>query len=279
MMRKTILAVLVGLLLASVATAQPSAWRFRWQKGQSLTYRVEQTTSVAEEVGETNTTTRSKLNLTKRWLVADVDAGGVATLQLSLDALRLENTLTSGESLLFDSADLAKSTPQLREQMQRYVGATLAVLRIDSHGRVVEVKESKFGPASRYQSELPFALALPDRAPEPGQTWERAYQIVLDPPNGAGEKYDAVQKYTCMKNATGAATITVLTTLKSKPESKLDEVPLLQFQPRGEIVFDTQTGMLRSAKLAVDREVVGHQGKGSRYRFQSSYAEELVPAR
>jgi hypothetical protein len=180
--------------------------------------------------------------------------------------------------MLFDSADPEKSFPELREQMQRYVGQPLAVLRVDVYGRVVEVKASNHGPASRYQNELPFAIALPGQVPQPGQGWERPYQIVLDPPQGAGEKFDAVQSYTCIRHGEGTAVIAVSTALKKKPEAPAEEMPLLQLMPQGEVVFDTQAGMLRSAKLNIDREITGHQGEGSRYRFQSSYVEEYVPA-
>jgi hypothetical protein len=161
--------------------------------------------------------------------------------------------------------------------MERYVGPPLAVLRIDGRGQVLEVKESKFGPTSRYQNELPFALILPELGPTAGQTWERAYQITLDPPQGAGDKYDAVQRYTCTKSGEGTATITFSTALKALPESVADQVPLLQYQPQGEVVFGTQTGILQSARLHIDRELTGHQGEGSKYRFQSTYTEELVP--
>jgi hypothetical protein len=277
MVRTGILAVLTAGLLAATATAQTAPWRFRWQKGQVLTYRVEQDIVVTDEAGGAKTESKSKLNLTKRWQVLDVDAAGVATLQLSLAVLRLQTTPPGGEALVFDSANLDKSSAELREQMRRYVGQPLAVLRIDGRGQVLEVKDSKFGPASRFQNELPFALVLPEKDVEPGQSWERAYQIILDPPHGTGEKFDAVQKYTCGMPLKGGTVIRLSTTLKSKPESAADEMPLLQFQPEGEIVFDALSGLLCSVRLKIDREVRGHQGEGSRYHFQSSYAEELVP--
>ena len=104
--------------------------------------------------------------------------------------------------LLFDSADPAKSNAQMREQLTKYVNAPLAILRIDNRGQVVEVKESKFGPASRYESEPPFVLTFPEESPSIGQVWNRSYRVTLEPPRGTGEKYDASQKYTC-KGAEG----------------------------------------------------------------------------
>jgi hypothetical protein len=98
----------------------------------------------------------------------------------------------------------------------------------------------------------------------------------LEPPQGTGEKFDAVQRYTCKAVAGNVATITLSTTLKTMPDSLLDRVPLLQLQPDGEIVFDAQNGFMRSARLLIDKELKNHQGEGTNYHFQRTYAEEYV---
>lgn len=276
MMRKWLLAIAVGMVLAPLASAQAPAWRFHWQPGQVLTYKVEQVTTASDTIGDTKAETTTKVNNVKRWQVLAVDAAGVATVQLSLAALRIETTTPNGEVLLFDSADSAKSNPQMREQLARFVGQALVVLRIDARGTVVEVKESKYGPASRYESEPPFVMILPEMAVAAGQSWERAYQITLEPPQGTGKKFDAAQKYVCKSVEAGAAVVALTTTVKTLPEAVADQAPLLQMQPEGEIIFDTQTGLLRSARLQIDKELKGHQGEGSSYRFQSKYTEEYV---
>ncbi len=60
------------------------------------------------------------------------------------------------------------------------------------------------------------------------------------------------------------------------PESLLDRVPLLQLQPEGEVVFDFKEGRLSRASLHIEKELKGHQGEGSSYRFQSTYTEEFI---
>jgi hypothetical protein len=271
-----LIVVLVFSAFVSGAAAQTSPWRFRWQQGQVMMYRIEQTMTASETLTEGRTESKTKANLVKRWRVESVDAAGVATLQMSLDKLRIETTTPGGETLLFDSADLAKSNPQMKEQMGRYVGTPLAILRLDARGKLVDVKKSDFGPASRFEADLPFQLVLPDDGMRVGQSWERAYKVTLEPPQGTGEKYDAVQRYTCKAVAGTGATITLATTLKTQPESLLDRVPLLQLQPEGEIVFDAQSGLMRSARLAIDKELKNHQGEGTSYRFQRLYTEEYV---
>jgi hypothetical protein len=275
MIRTGLVSLLV--LFASSASSSAQTSLFRWQEGQVLTYRIEHVTSASETVGKNTTETKTKLNVTKQWRTVSLDAAGVATLELSLAALRLETTKPSGGLLIFDSTDEAKSDPQMSEQLKKYVGHPLALLRMDGRGKIIEVKESKHGPASRFESEPPFVLVFPNAALQEGMTWERPYQITIDPPQGTGEKYDAVQQCVCKSVSPDTATFALTTTFKTQPESLLDRVPLLQLQPQGEIVFDVQAGRLRSATLRVDKELTGHQGEGSSYRFQSLYTEEIQP--
>ena len=278
MMRGNCIAILVGVVLVNSTAAQTSV-RFVWKQGQPLTYRVEQTTSASDVADGKTTETSSKMTTVKRWEVLTVDSAGVATLQLSVAFLHFEVKTPKGDTLLFDSKEPEKSDPQLREQMGKFVGQPLAVLRVDGQGRVVEVKESKQAPASRFESDLPFVLLLPGaegRPVQPGMAWERTYQVTLEPPQGTGDKFDAVQKYTCQKIDGAAVTISLTTTIKNLPTSPLDQVPLLEMQPEGEVVFDAVSGRLYSARLRIDKELKGLQGEGSSYHFQSTYSEQLM---
>jgi len=277
MLQREMVAVSALLACVTIASAQTTrALPFRWQNGQVLVYKVEETTEATDVKDEDKDVTKTRLNLTKRWQVTAVDAQGIATLQLSLPSLMQEMTNAKGETLRFDSANPDKSTPELKEQMSRYVGQTLAVLRVDGYGRVVEVKESKFGPASRFESELPFLGVIPPAPLKAGQQWERTFKIALDPPQGGGEQYDAVQRFTCKASENNAVTIGVATELKKQPETVADRVPLLQKLLEGEIVFDYQAGRLKSASLKVDKELKDHQGEGSSYRFTGTYSAQFV---
>jgi hypothetical protein len=274
MIRGWTLAVVTVFVLNSAAAAQTTGWRFHWKPGEVLSYRVEQTTSVSETAEGKTAETKSKLNNVKRWQVLGVDADGVATLQYTLASLRLETTAPAGDVLVFDSADPEHSDPQLREQLSRYVGQPLGVLRVNPLGQVIEVKENKFGPASKFEAEPPFVLTFPEDPRRP--SWERRYQVTLEPPQGTGEKFAALQKYSCRMVDGKLATVALATALTSAPEAPADQIPLLQSQPEGEIVFDFEAGVMRSARLKIDRELKDHQGAGSTYHFQSTYTETLV---
>jgi hypothetical protein len=173
MARTWILTLITGMTLVSSATAQSAGWRFRWQAGQVLPYRVEHTTTVSEIVSGNKVETTTELVLLKHWQVAAVDAQGVATLKLSVASMFNKQTRPSGEVVIFDSANPDKSAPELREQMGKFVGQTLAVLRVDSLGKVLEVQQ---GSSTKFESGPPFTLRLPPQAVTVGQAWERVYE-------------------------------------------------------------------------------------------------------
>lgn len=267
-------AIIAAVCLPGLSFAQ--APQFRWTDGQVLTYRVAQATTATEQMGDKGQITATKLDLIKHWKVVSVDPAGVATLSMSLSKLRMETKTPAGETLLFDSADAAKSSPGLRDEMAKFVNVPLTVVRLDNRGRLVEVKESKFGPASRLESDLPFKIVLPEKMPAAGETWERKFAIKLEPPQGTGETFDAVQKLTCKSAAGPNVVIGIQTAVTNPPDAPTDRIPLVPLQPTGETVFDAAKGIVRSVKLQIHKELLDFQGDGSKYTFVSSYAEELV---
>ena len=141
---------------------------------------------------------------------------------------------------------------------------------------MLEVKESQFGPASKYENELPFVGWLPERMPRPDQTWERAYRITLAPPQGTGEQFTALQRYRLTNFTAETMTVRLTTELKTQPAAQADRVPLLQLLPEGEFVFDHKRGRLLSATMKIDKTLQNHRGEGSSHHFQSVTREVLV---
>ncbi len=269
----TTAAVLAMGLMATSVQAQDTG-RFRWQTGQVLQYKVEQTTRATDTSSDGKTQITSRVEQLKRWQVLHVDANGTATLQLTLLRLAMTQDLPSGETWTFDSDKPDAGTKQLKEQLGQHVGKVLAVLRVDAYGKVVEVKSS-VGPASRFDCELPFVVTLPASGWRNGQTWTRGYRLVMDPPLGAGEQYTAEQAYQ-LQNGTDGAAITFVTTIKDLPQGAADQLPLMQMRPRGRVTFDAKLGLMTSAYVTSGGTVEGHQGEGSKYEFSSEYKEQLV---
>src|SRR5262249_14211430 len=126
-------------------------------------------------------------------------------------------------------------------------------------------------------NELPFIAVLPDDAPKVGLAWQRDYQLQLDPPEGTGEKHDAIHKYTCTRADAAAVVVKMAAELKAQPKTQGELATLLRLLPEGEVVFDVRTGRMHSAALKVEREIKGQQGEGSSYKVVSTYTEQIVP--
>ena len=264
--------VVLGYLLGFGSTTQASPWTFHWQKGQVLTYQVEHITKVTELVAGNKVEMVSKLKVLKNWQIESINNKGTATVHLTLASMHNEQTRPNGKVLL-DSDHPDKGTPELHKQLKKFIGNTLAELHVDQQGKVAEVVQ---GAKVQFETDLPFAVCLPATDMSEGRTWARSFQIVLDPPFGAGEKFTASQQYQVVKLTDNQATLRVNTAIKDMPKSPAEQLPLLQKQPQGEVIFDLVAGRMLSADLKIECELQGHQGTGSNYRFYSRHLEKLV---
>jgi hypothetical protein len=275
MFRALILAAVISLLGALPASAEPA--RFKFEKGQVLTYNIVQSTKVVEVIIDEKTNKPveqehyTKNTVVRRWKTTDVDDKGVATMEMTIVSMKLERKLPDGSTDVFDSS---KPDDLNKDEMAKNIGPVLAIVRVDAMGKVVEVKESKFG-SNRLSIDLPFKLVLPEAAPKEGITWERTFAIKLDPPQGTGESYDAVQKFSAKAPVNGFLTVGVATTIKNMPKEAVDQIPLMNMLTEGDIYFHERTGRYQAARLRTKREVVNHQGEGTKYAFETTYAEDL----
>ena len=264
---------MVIVLSATLPTFAQVPWQFRWQKGLVLNYKIKHVTSVIEVVETSKNIANSNLDLVNRWQVTDLDSKGIATLSLTLISMRNEQKRANGETLLFDSENPDKSTPELNKQMSKFIGQTVAIVRIDGFGRVLEVKQ---GSAASFEAEAPFLVVFPEAKAAAGQAWRRQFNLVLDPPYGTGEKFEAEQRYDCKAIDAGKATLGVTTHFKTMPDNMRERIPLVQKDVQGELIFDVNAGRLISAQLNIDKTVENHQGKGSSYHFKSQYTRQLI---
>jgi hypothetical protein len=268
-------------MLALTSGLHAETPRFKFRKGETLTYHLVQTTKVTESVpdekgsktADIEATTR--LDLMRNWQVVEVDANGVATLEMRITSMRM-NRNSGGDEDVFDSS---KPDDLNKNELAKHVGPVLAVIRVDDRGNLVEVKESKVGAATRFAADLPFKLTLPSNSLTGGASWNRDYTIQLDPPHGTGEKYAATQKFTSQALKDGLLPIGMTTAIKDMPAQASDQVPLVPLCPEGTVYFHPESGRYYAARLKVVRELKNHLGEGSVYRFASSYVEDLVPAK
>ncbi|MSR30034.1 MAG: hypothetical protein EXR99_00875 [Gemmataceae bacterium] len=276
----TLAALILGLGFLQFTKAfsqEPGA--FKWKPGQVLHYQVQHVTEVQEKVGDSTTEFKNRLDLQKRWQVEKVTPNGIATLTLTIPTIKMETTSPKGETLSYDSTKPGEGSKELKAQLEKYTTGKIAVVFLDTQGRLRGVKESNFGAAEKYKVELPFSLVVPEGKISKDLAWVRDFTITLDPPQGTGEKFETTQRFECTDLQNQLTTIKITTQLKAAPANEADWIPLLPFLPEGEAVLDTQAGILKEAVLKTDRTIKGHQGEGSSYRFHSVFRETLSSVR
>lgn len=273
--------LLVGVVLlasgTATAVAADAAWRFRWQTGDAHSYKVRQTTTVDEltldETAKkpTPVKTVTTLTSTKKWAVTAVDAAGVATLEMSVTAMRQEVAQTVGDgkpnARVIDSAnpDDAKDMP--------FLGKPVVTVRVDARGALVEAKTDNKVAADRLKVELPFRLVLPDVLPKVGDKWERAVSVKLPPPLGTGEAFAGTQTFTFQGMKDVYAVVGVVTALAEEPADPAVVPAVVPVLWQGNLFLDTKTGAYHGAKLTVKREVANHRGEGTKFGYASEYEE------
>ena len=276
-MQRIGLAFLAAAWVAAAANAQAPALRFQWTNGQVQHYRVKKATTVTEttraekDMKLVTTEVREALDLTKSWTVRDVDAAGTATLELAITRMRQEIRRADGKSTLMDSANPADA-----RQMDEYLNKPVLTIRVDALGQVLDVKETKPGTAGRIRTELPFRVVLPAAGPKPGQAWTREFAIRLDPPAGTGETYDAVQTCTAKGVTDGLAVIGLETALKAPPKTASERLPLVPLLWSGDVFIDAAAGRFHAARLSAKAEIPDFEGEGTKFAYESTYAEDAV---
>jgi hypothetical protein len=265
------------LVMGSCTFLHADPMRFQFQKEQKLVYQVEQTTIVKETVVDEKAkdpavqTSQHTLSLRKQWRVLEVEPNGTAKLELSILSMKIESKRGDEAPTIFDST---KPDAENRAELTKMIGQPLAILKLDTRGQIVEVIESKYGSASKFVTDLPFKVVLPD-VEKP--TWDRAYQVKMDPPQGTGESYDAVQNYNKKPDANALQVIGMSTTFKNLPEAAIEQIPVLSMIAEGDVFVHAASGKYVGARLKMSKQLKGHQGEGSIYDYQSSYREDIIP--
>jgi hypothetical protein len=273
----TCLGSLGGTLMPSLR-AQESFGTFSWQKGQVFRYRVDHKTTAKDMQGANSTEVQTELGLLKEWKVLEVDEVGSAQIQLKLLALRSVTKRPDGQMFSFDSTKPEESTPQLRDQLSKYVRDPVALLVVDKSGKVKEVRENRFGSAKRYDTDPPMGVVLGSGPIILGSKWERDVTISSDPTAPASETngWKALVNAECIAATASSRTIKVDAKWVKEPESSEARISLLQHFPATEVVLD-QPGM--PPKLIVskmDRTIKHGEKDGSLYRLISDYRESRI---
>ncbi|MBX9652148.1 hypothetical protein K2Y11_00870 [bacterium] len=273
--------ILVAVVsIGSVMGADPALaqlpFSFKFREGSPLYYRTVHETKVEVKQGEESAATASTVKQLKKWDVKKIDALGVATIELSIQELALDNTDPSGETVKFDSTDLTGSNPQLVEQLKGVVGRPIIEIQIDNTGAIKGYKH--LTARQDVLRDLPFMITVPnEKIPTVGTAWRRDFPIPLEPPlSTPARTLRGVQNCNVTASDSNKLVVDVESKLLDEVKTPKEMLPVVQFLPKGTIVLDPKGGRMLQAKMTIDQTINDFQGAGSTYKFFSQYSEDFV---
>ena len=270
-MARTLISLLAAALVAGAAAAQEP--RFRFAVGDGFATNVEQTTAVTETRPAEALTSSVKLTLTRRWAVRAVDAAGVATLDLTVSAMKQEITPATPAGQRVEAITVDSATPEGRAALKDVFNRVLMTVKLDPSGKLVSAEANGGMPTGRLDAELPFRLAWPAGPVAVNAPWTRPVTLTLDPPHGTGEKVELVQTCTLKGAKQGIWVVGVSIAPKAEsrdPAVRLAVAPVLW---AGEVDYDPATGRYAGCRLKVAREVDEFAGPGTKFRYESTLVE------
>jgi hypothetical protein len=269
------LTVVGAVLSAGAVRAEPPAVRleYRFRVGDRIEMQVAHRALTETTINDTTQTVETMTDSRKIWTVTAVDVAGRATLEHSVDDVRMTSRTSDRGETRWSSGDEADPPPGY-ETVRQSLGVPLTRMVVDRDGRIVDRVELR--PCPPASSGDLVVVPLPEEPVAAGAEWTVLQEVVVEAPNGPRKAVRTRLRYRLESVADGQATIRVDTTVLTPVDDPRLEARLLERIWDGEIVFDIEAGRVVSRRTAIDRRVVGFGGPQSSVRYKASLAETLT---
>ena len=232
--------------------------RYRFKKGEKLTWNVRQTLTITTSLKGKTETVETSSRSTKTWTVLSVTEDGVATFEYQVGAVKMQQSQTDRKDEKYDSST-DEEIPAKFITLEGTIGVPLAELSIDSLGELKKKRVLKAYDGASEENRI--AIPLPKGPIAVGKFWEVNTPIEIPKPDGTVKKIAAGQRFTLESVKNAVATIRFETRIRTALEPKYEAQILDKFSS-GSLQLDLNTGHLISQQSEVNKRVVGFQDAG-----------------
>jgi hypothetical protein len=276
----------VAVAMPIGAVRQDAPLAYKWTKGETLRYRMTQTTDTTMSGlpgGMPDVTLNQVLNQAFKMTVDDLAADGVVTLSQVFESMRME-VMTPGGKVIIDSATPAPNAGPPEQLAQKIFASLIGeplIVRLAPSGRVQKVEgfnrlidkmaaalpsdpagsaaiqQLKAGMGDEQMSAM-FSQGFPEfpqRALKPGDTWNTSSSI----PNPVFGAVSTATELTL--SSIDSQTAKILTKMKMERDPKAAVPPaaaMMGMKPEmgaatgdAELIFDVRKGQLRTATASI----------------------------
>lgn len=275
----TVLIGLVGLAHAPLQARADDGVRleYRFHTGDRIDMEVRHRALTETTIGSTRQSAETATDSRKTWHVVAVDDDGRATLEQSVDEVRMTSRTSDRGEISWSSSDTSPPPPGY-ETVRQSLGVPLTRLVVDRAGRIIERHDLR--PISPANTGDLVVVPLPDEPVTVGKHWTVPDELVIEAPHAGRKAVRTRLRYHVDAIHDGIATISVDTTVLTPIDDPRLEARLLERIWDGTIRFDIEQGRVRSRSTTTDRRVVGFEGPQSSVRYKASLEEEIrLPSR
>ena len=274
-----VLVILVLSFASSVHAQDKAALAWKFEKGDTFTVEFEQIQNVLTRIDARDRTLESELMLGVVWEVTDVADDGNATIEQTIERIRVKSgTPGAGVKKVVDidtavDARLRGVSRNVLKQVKNLIGLKFVVV-MTTDGKVVSVTPDSnvatvvaelpetsalrrvFSAAAMSKLVSDSSFGLPKEAVKKGQSWNEESKIAMQANDGRAFSFDRVVKSTINAMDDDSANIDVEVTLTQAPFSGdnsgselTSPLELTGFTGSGQIDFDRSTGTLTSSAI------------------------------
>lgn len=258
---------------------------YKFQKGDTIPYQVSHDVTLTTQKGSASLTAIQQSNSWKRYVVVEVDKDGAATLEPTID--RVKMSIRSGDKVVaYDSAS-GETPPAAVRGIGESIGRALARVKVTPSGSLISARSLLAKPGNQQrdgqddaaaEGELNVLVEFPKKPLEIGEVWKDQLKVNVAVDRGLQKPITLQRQYTLQSVDGHLATISLKTSVLTLIKDPKLQVQLIQRTPSGTIVFDMEQGRIVSRKLNIDELVIGFAGGDSKIRAQSHRVEQLMPA-
>ena len=246
---------------------------YHFEVGDRIDMEVRHRALTETTIGSTRQATETATDSRKTWQVVAVDDAGQATLEQSVDEVRMTSRTSDRGEIRWSSADTGPPPPGY-ETVRQSLGVPLTRLVIDRAGRIIERHDLQAVPPANTGDLV--VVPLPDDPIMVGSTWTVPDELVVEAPQASRKAVRTRLRYQVDAVDDGIATISVDTTVLTPIDDPRLEARLLERIWDGTIRFDIDQGRVRSRSTTTDRRVVGFEGPQSSIRYKASLEENVI---
>lgn len=281
-----IIALLALVASAASASAQGVTLRYRWTKGETVTYRMTMRTASAATgmPGAAEMKVDQTMTQVVTMLVEDVAPDGAATLRQTFASVKMEMNGPMGRVEYDTAAPSANANPMvqsMRQVLGGMVGESVTVVqapdgsvrKVEGASRILDkiVKGQPDGPSAQAASQALRSLLsdealkttmeqsfskFPQNPVQPGDTWDGQMSMGNDAAGRIGGTVTFTLK--AVEGSPDASVARVAVGLKLKQETAPPPGPngmtlkLGEVRGEGELLFDAARGRVRKSTMKTD---------------------------